>query len=76
MGLPLTPPYRVMEMPSEALLEEGYDRNMQFGLFIQDGLVEEEFASMDEVEKTVIEVVTLEPDNNLERQRRTSDDKQ
>ena len=34
---------------------------MQFVSFIQDGLVEEEFASIDEVEKTVIEVVTAEP---------------
>ena len=48
-------------MPSEAILEEGYDSDMQFGPFIQDGVVEEEFASMDEVEKTVIEVVTAEP---------------
>ena len=33
---------------------------MQFGPFIQDGIVEEEFESMDEIEKTVIEVVTAE----------------
>ena len=51
MGLPLTPLFRVMGMPSEAILEEGYDSDMQFGLFIQDGVVEEEFASMDKVEK-------------------------
>ena len=41
MGLPLTPLCRVMGIPSEAILEEGYDSNMQFGLFIQDGVVEE-----------------------------------
>ena len=51
MGLPITPLFRVMGMPSEAMLEEGYDSGMQFGPFIQDGVVEEEFASMDEVEK-------------------------
>ena len=34
---------------------------MQFGPFIQYGVVEEDFASMDEEEKTVIEVVTVEP---------------
>ena len=34
---------------------------MQFGPFIQDGVVEEQFASMGEVEKTFIEVVTAEP---------------
>ena len=33
---------------------------MQFGPFIQDGIVEEEFASIDEEEKMVIEVVTSE----------------
>ena len=33
---------------------------MQFVSFIQDGVVEEEFASIDEVEKMVIEVVTKE----------------
>ena len=57
MSLPLTPLCRVMGMPSEAILEEGYDSDMQFGLFIQDGVLEEEFASMYEVEKMVIEVV-------------------
>ena len=41
MGLLLTPLCRVMGMPSEAILEEGYDSDMQFGLFIQDGVVEE-----------------------------------
>ena len=39
MGLPLTLLCRVMGMPSEAILEEGYDRNMHFGLFIQDRVV-------------------------------------
>ena len=53
-----------MEMPSEALLEERYDNDMQFGPFIQDGSVEEDFASMDDVEKTVIEVVIEEPDES------------
>ena len=61
MGLPLTPLCRVIKIPSEAILEEGYDSDMQFDPFIQDGVVEEEFVSMDEVEKTVIEVVTAEP---------------
>ena len=60
MGLPLTPLCRVMGMPSEAILEERYDSDMQFVTFIQDGVVEE-FTSMDEEEKTVIEVVTAEP---------------
>ena len=41
MGLPLTPLFRVMGMSIEAILEEGYDSDMQFGLFIQDGVVEE-----------------------------------
>ena len=41
MGLPLTPLCHVMGIPSEAILEEGYDSDMQFGLFIQDGVVEE-----------------------------------
>ena len=49
-----------MGIPSEAILEEVYDSDMQFGPFIQEGVVEEEFVSMDEVEKTVIEVVTEE----------------
>ena len=66
VGLLLTTPCRVMGIPSEALLEEGYDSNMQFGLFIQDGVVEEYFVSMDEVEKSVIEVVTAEPGESEE----------
>ena len=66
MGVPLTPLCSVMGMPSEAILEEGYDSDMQFGQFIQDGVVEEEFASMDEVEKMVIEVVTAEPGESEE----------
>ena len=66
MGLLLPPPFRVMEMPSESLLQEGYDSDMQFGPFIQDGVLEEEFASMDEVEKNVIEVVTQEPGDSEE----------
>ena len=41
MGLPLTPLCHVMVIPSEAILEEGYDSDMQFGLFIQDEVVEE-----------------------------------
>ena len=61
MGLLLTNPCCIMEMPSEALLVERYDNDMKFGPFIQDGLVEEDFASMDELDKTVIEAVTEEP---------------
>ena len=49
-----------MEMPSEVILEEGYDSDMQFGPFIKYVVVEEEFASMDEEEKTVIELLTAE----------------
>ena len=41
MGLPITPLCRVMGMPSEEILEEGYDNDMQFGLFIQYRVVEE-----------------------------------
>ena len=47
MGLLLTNPCCIMEMPSEALLEEGYDSDMKFGPFIQDEVLEEDFASMD-----------------------------
>ena len=48
-------------MSSEAILEEGRDRNMQFSPFIQDGVVEEEFSSMNEEDKMVIEEVTTDP---------------
>ena len=41
MGLPLTPTCSVMEIPSDTILEEGYDRDMQFGPLIQDGVLEE-----------------------------------
>ena len=54
MGLTLTPLCRIIGIPSEAILVEGYDSDMKFGPFIQDGVVEEDFASMDEVEKMVI----------------------
>ena len=54
MGLPRTLLCRVIEMSSEAILEKGYDSDMQFGPFIQNGVVEEEFASMNEVDKAVI----------------------
>ena len=66
MGLPLTPLSCIMEMPSEVILEEGYDSDMQFGPFIQDGVVEEEFASVEEEEKTVTEMVTAEPGESEE----------
>ena len=39
MGLPLTPLCRIMEMPSAAILDDGYDSYMQVGPFIQDGVV-------------------------------------
>ena len=55
MGLLLT------NLCREALLVERYENDMKFGPFIQDGLVEEDFASMDELDKTVIEAVTEEP---------------
>ena len=41
IGLPLTRFFRVMEICSKAILEEVYDSDMQFGLFIQDGVEEE-----------------------------------
>ena len=66
MGLPLTPLCCVMGMISEVILEEGYDSNIQFGSFIQYGVVEEDFSLMYEVEKTVIEVVTAEPGKSEE----------
>ena len=66
MGLSLTTACCVMDTPSESLLEEGYDINMQFCQFIQDGVVEEDFASIDEVEKIVVEVVTAEPGESEE----------
>ena len=53
-------------MPSEAISEEGYDSDMHFGPFIQDGVVEEEFASTYGVEKTAIEVVSAEPGESEE----------
>ena len=66
MGVPLTLLCRVMGMPSEAISEEGYDSDMHFGPFIQDGVVEEEFASTYGVEKTAIEVVSAEPGESEE----------
>ena len=54
MGLPLTTLCRVMEIPNEAVSEEGYNSDMQFVPFIQYGVVEEAFVSMDELENTVI----------------------
>ena len=60
MGPSLTPLCRVMGMQSEAILEEGYDSDVHFVPFIKYGLLEEEFESMDEEEKTVIEVLTVE----------------
>ena len=39
---------------------------MQFSPFIQDGVVEEEFVSMDEAEKTVIELEKEEPGKSEE----------
>ena len=66
MGLPQTPPQRVLVMPNNELLEAGYDSNMQFGPFLQAGVAEESFASMNEAEKTAEEGEIAEPDEVAE----------
>ena len=66
MGLPQTPPQCVLIMPSDELLEEGYDSDMQHGPFLQHGVMEESFEIMDEVEKTATEDETAEPDEVVE----------
>ena len=48
MGLPVTPPSRVLNMPSIALLDQGYDSDMQMGPFVETGVTDEAFVSMDE----------------------------
>ena len=49
IGQPKTPPSRVVIMPSEEQMEDGYDSDNQRRPFIQDGVVDEVFYNMDEV---------------------------
>ena len=37
LGLPPTPPCRILKLPEEVAMEEGYDSNGQLGLFLQKG---------------------------------------
>ena len=48
MGLPATPPSRVLNMPSIELIDQGYDSDMQIGPFFETGVADETFVSMDE----------------------------
>lgn len=48
VGQPKTPPSRVLIMPSEEMMEEGYDSDHQCGPFIENGVDNEEFYNMDE----------------------------
>ena len=49
IGQPKTPPSRVLIMPSEELMEAGYDSDHQRGPFMQDGVAEEAYHNMDEI---------------------------
>ena len=49
IGQPKTPPSRVLVMPSEELMADGYDSDNQRGPFIQDGVADEVYHNMDEV---------------------------
>ena len=48
MGLPPTPPYRVLQMPKVARSEEGHDSDNQMGPFCSTDLRQEEHVSMNE----------------------------
>ena len=50
LGIPLTPPSRMMNMPDEKLFEEGYDSDIQRGPFYETGVSDEMFVGMDEDE--------------------------
>ena len=60
IGQPQTPPSRVLIMPSEELMEAGYDTDHQCGPFVQNGVKDEEFYNMDEAApEAPIEVVPV-----------------
>ena len=48
MGMPSTPPSRILIMPSEEQLEEGYDSDSNVGPFIDPNIAQENLVSMDE----------------------------
>ena len=48
-GMPQTPPHRVLVMPSDEALEDGYDSDGQLGPFMGLNTEYERFVSMDEV---------------------------
>ena len=48
-SLPLTPPSRVLVMPSGDLIAEGYDSDYQGETFVERGVEEESLVYMDEV---------------------------
>ena len=56
LGIPLTPPSRIMNMPDEKLFEEGYDSDIQIGPFYETGVSDEMFVAMDE-DESVSELV-------------------
>ena len=50
LGMPPTPPSRVMNIVSDELFEEGYDSDGQMGPFYEHGVSDEEFFTMTEDE--------------------------
>ena len=62
IGQPKTPPSRVLIMPSNEMMAEGYDSDGQCGPFIENGATDDEFYSMDEdvPEDPVVAVISPE----------------
>ena len=70
LGIPLTPPSRMMNMPNEKLFEEGYDSDIQWGPFYETGVSDDMLVVMNEdesVSKLVIPpVVATVPEMSRE----------
>ena len=65
-GLPITPPSRVLVMPSEVLTAESYASDYQVGPFVYRGVEEENLVSMDEVSLEAPEGIAVLEEGGVE----------
>ena len=64
--MPKTPPHRVLIMPSDEALEEGYDSDGNLGPFMSESVEDERFVSMNETAPEAPTEVTPPPGTEVE----------
>ena len=65
-GMPKTPPRRVLIMPSDEALEEGYDSDGNLGPFMSESVEDDRFVSMNETAPEAPTDVTPPPADEVE----------